>query len=78
MVGVNPDLVRRIGSNIERARTRAGLTIAQLAATIGMSAEALTAIEAGDLHGFDNLSLTAFLAASRAVGTSARQILRED
>ncbi|RYE51188.1 MAG: hypothetical protein EOP21_02025 [Hyphomicrobiales bacterium] len=75
MVGVDPDLIRRVGSNIMAARERAGLTIVEVAAAVELSGAFLENVEHGDQTAYDGLDLLTFLKIVRCVGSAAGHIL---
>ena len=75
MIGVDNDLIRRIGSNIGDARKRAGLSVEQVAHGLKMSPDRFRGIEAGDIEACSELDLLTFLRLVRCLKSTATIIL---
>ncbi|WP_422785863.1 helix-turn-helix domain-containing protein [Rhizorhabdus argentea] len=78
MSGVDPDLIRRIGSSIGAARERAGISVEQVSSALSLSPELLQEIESGSVDAVGKLDLLTFLKIARAIGSSALNILSDE
>ena len=78
MIGVDQDLIRRIGYSIGLARERAGITVEQVAIALGISPDLLRDVETGNINACAELDLVTFLRIARAVGIAARNILLDE
>lgn len=77
MIGVDRDLIGRVGSSIAAARERAGITVEQVSSALSVSPELLHEIESGSVDAVAQLDLLMFLKIVRAIGSTAQDILSD-
>lgn len=75
MIALDPGTLVTIGQQIRSIREMCRLDLAQVADRIGLVHDHLAMLESGHPAAFEALSLTAFCALARSLGTTASRLL---